>query len=777
MARGFSLVLDISAKCSQLMDLAQNAEKYLHHGWFVVRNRTPSEVHNKLGNLGRQKRETDFFDTAPWNKLPSERRGTQALKAYLADLLGDRIRESFPSMLATITKRIESTNSRLTALGSPRKTVEEKRAYLVGLGQNFHYLASQALRGRYSPSTNNSVKLRRLIREANDEFACEMKTNGHAVPFVELPQLKQDVKIPKSGFGNFGKFGTPGDQKTSGSNIFGKPATSAVCLHIPAIEDMPYGNSAYIEKDQGLPFFGEPSYRRFQSISATRDYQKFSHEELRLNHYLQNFTASPPSQASSSLFSTPVTASTDQASSGFSAPLTASTGQASSVFSAPPTASTGQASSVVSAQPTTSTIQALGVPTAASTGQTFGVPPTASTGQAFGAPTTASTGQTFSMSSAPPTVSSFGRASNPFSAPPTASTGQTSSVFSVLPRATAGQASNAVSLPPVASTGQAGVGIPVAGSLFSTKPVAASGGGLSGKIRSPVDEAKSSTQPTTSHLSWNFRDRDPAEIYQWIKLEVKASRGTELQGILNPDVLPVLFHKQIRKWRSISKTHFRNTVEISVRILLTLLETTCPDPLVRDKLEASIRQASDHAEAIGLQQLGKRLDDLTTRHLQTNNSAFEAKVHEARQLRFQAALQRYRAARPVSGLERPFGMSNYEFETRLIIDTRNTASLFEELHMSNSRNLENEIHDILKAYYEIARDDFVEYVNQFIVEPYLNDPKGPVLFFSPLYVGELSKSEIESLATESASLTRERAELEATLTRLRRAEAIARKYR
>ena len=33
------------------------------------------------------------------------------------------------------------------------------------------------------------------------------------------------------------------------------------------------------------------------------------------------------------------------------------------------------------------------------------------------------------------------------------------------------------------------------------------------------------------------------DIYDWIRLEIKASRGTELRDTMNPGALPALFHK------------------------------------------------------------------------------------------------------------------------------------------------------------------------------------------------------------------------------------------
>ena len=195
------------------MDLAQNVEKYFHHGWFVVRNRTPLEAESSLEPRERQLKEQTFFRDVPWNAQPEQRRGTQALKKYLAELLCSRIKENFPVMLSTIRNRINVTQSRLESLGATRKTVDQKRIYLTRLSQVFHLDASQALRGRYEFSTSDSFKLRKLVREANDAFAKELKEHGHTVAFLEIESPQEALKRPTYHVENKNPISTTYDSK------------------------------------------------------------------------------------------------------------------------------------------------------------------------------------------------------------------------------------------------------------------------------------------------------------------------------------------------------------------------------------------------------------------------------------------------------------------------------------------------------------------------------------------------------------------------------------
>lgn len=273
-----------------------------------------------------------------------------------------------------------------------------------------------------------------------------------------------------------------------------------------------------------------------------------------------------------------------------------------------------------------------------------------------------------------------------------------------------------------------------------------------------------------------------SEIYTWIREVILNCRGTELQGTLNPDVLPTLFHNQIRKWQGIAEQHFQNVTATTLFTLLRLVDMSCKEAKTRKKICHALRKANETATKRGMAQIAQRINDLSAGHLQTQNQSFEQKLRKARLLRFGGALKRYQASQKPRNHGTGFGGGGGGFGQKpatngeVVIDMRDIPSLFDELHMSNAQNLEDEIHDTLQAYYELARNDFVEYVTQLVVEPYLKDPQGPVLCFSPVSVGSLSDEELEDFAAEDEKLVRERTQAEETLARLQKAEEIAVRY-
>ncbi|KAL2054121.1 hypothetical protein ABVK25_005660 [Lepraria finkii] len=600
---------DATQRVEHVIETVENIEKPLCHGWFVVRNRTPSEVDQGVGPLERFQKERDFFNESRWNSIPEERRGTQALKKYLAELLCTRIEQEFPTFLKAIQTNRDCTASSLQDLGVGRRTIEQKRAYLTRIAHDFNSLATQGLRGRYDGLTGNDMKLRMKIRDANDRFVQEMNTDGHYLPFLEQIASENTRKTPQffpsSGFG-----GSAGPDSNN-TSIF----------------------ATYQPPNGGIGFGGHgvfPRPDKAQSSSSTPE-------------------------KTSSLFGNPIL------------------------------------------------------------------------GTSFG------------------TVSS---ADQPKKAQPLFPT------------------SNG------ASNNRLDSGIFGRKSPLGTNDHSGETAVLSSSTKSPLP-------PFGKNITFN----EPTYIYDWIRNEIKASRGTELQGTMNPDVLPILFHKQARKWRSISESHFENVTILTFKVVCDVLKSECKDPHTSAIIESLIEKANKHSRDRFLALLSQRMDDVLSRHLQTNNPAFEQKVTEARKKRFHAALERYKKAKNLLVTPANQGWppnvnssTSPADENQLVIDMRDTGLLFAELHMSNSQNLEDEIHDTLKAYYEITKDDFVEYVNQLIVEPYLNDTEGPVLFFSPVYVASLKDEDIEVLAAEDEKTVLKRKTLGETLARLNQAEAIVREY-
>ncbi|KAL9015928.1 MAG: hypothetical protein Q9185_006695 [Variospora sp. 1 TL-2023] len=641
----------------KIVALAQNEEKHLNHGWFVVRNRTPPELESNISSLERQRREEAFLDQGPWNRLSQARRGTQALKRYLADLLCSRIQETFPTILATVLDRQAMAAAQLSKLGPSRGTTEEKRVYLTKLAQQLYGLTSQAVRGRYHALGDESLKLRRFVREANDAFASKMIHHGYSVPFHTTSvafqgnsDMRQKADTTETSAAS-GTFNSDGPVK-SGFAGFGSTTANKVRSKTPSTIGVEF---------EALQSLDDPT-AFFHNLYTSDRFRNFSPEELRLTI---------TSRRNPLRSACPVLA--------YRPELQSQT---------PPLAT-------LQVQANREVVQACSIQANQEMAQACSVP----THQARCLGQPSKSGEGF-----------FG---------------------------------------------------PMAGNT-----------GTSSKRAAAASLSSSTATSASSNLSFgNLGDSQSSRIYTWIREEIKNCRGTELQGTLNPDVLPALFHRQVVKWEEIASSHFQSVANITATVVEQAARTSCGDKFTAGYIQELVQQTNKDFEKRGIAHIHRRFDATVTRHLQTQNPIFESSIRDARLARFKEALDRYRLKKRESIL---FGSP--DDGVSVVIDLRDVTSLFDELHMSNAQNLEAEIHDTLKSYYELALQDFIGFVTQQVVESYLNDPDGPVLFFNPTYIGSLDAKNIDDLGAEDPAMVKERTDLQAQVARLKRAEEIALKY-
>ena len=80
-----------------------------------------------------------------------------------------------------------------------------------------------------------------------------------------------------------------------------------------------------------------------------------------------------------------------------------------------------------------------------------------------------------------------------------------------------------------------------------------------------------------------------------------------------------------------------------------------------------------------------------------------------------------------------------------------------------------EIHDYLKAYYEVAITHFTDDIARSVVESDLIGRTGPLHYFRPSLIGGLSDEELANIAAETSLVASKRAEYDAKAERLKQA--------
>lgn len=262
----------------------------------------------------------------------------------------------------------------------------------------------------------------------------------------------------------------------------------------------------------------------------------------------------------------------------------------------------------------------------------------------------------------------------------------------------------------------------------STKPI--------GQVQEP-DPSKFSDLSGIINMDWKPSKPD-GDIMAWIEHMYRRSRGVEL-GTFGSGLLASAFREQSKKWEPITRLYLSRIIYIIHSFIMKALREVCPDERVRTELESSIiedvlaryKHAMDQVEFLAAVERGKRpftLNDYFSSHLQT-----------LRISRFTNQLQ---------------GKATEGKDNKVVVDLRAVESAVQG--KTNEGQATEDVHDILEAYYKVARERFVDNVYQQVVDyALLTKENSPLRVFSEEWVLSLDSQRLASIAGETP-MTRDR---------------------
>lgn len=249
-----------------------------------------------------------------------------------------------------------------------------------------------------------------------------------------------------------------------------------------------------------------------------------------------------------------------------------------------------------------------------------------------------------------------------------------------------------------------------------------------------------------------LKSDEKSEIKDWIRTSYHESRGMELPGTVNPRLLENLFREQSTNWENIAMDYLGRLIKAVFAYNGSALKEFVPDNDVRQKLQARLQDTRQHTEDEMFAELRKILSDELEGSLQTASPAYPDTLAKLRQNRAKAQL----ASMDLNRRSRP--------------DSKKINDL-----IHNEQQAINDIHDILMAYYKLARERFVDNVIIQAGERYIVGEKGPLKSFSPEYVGDLSNEELSHIAGENFATSATRTDITLRGERLQKALEIARR--
>ncbi|KAK6528360.1 hypothetical protein TWF281_009603 [Arthrobotrys megalospora] len=268
------------------------------------------------------------------------------------------------------------------------------------------------------------------------------------------------------------------------------------------------------------------------------------------------------------------------------------------------------------------------------------------------------------------------------------------------------------------------------------------------------------------------------DIYSWITKVYRASRGTELKGLLNSDLVAVLFHDQAMNWAGIAEDHVEAVINVVKEFNVALFKEVVRDETVRERILTKIENETVQRFNAARSSLSERIQGEFGDHLQTVDEQYEISFQESKRQRIEARLQIYKfrefsaarlrdaaSKRDVDGLKIIQKMeSNAAGEPSIPFSLDNWV----EQSLKNfigEEAIVHELHDCLKAFYPVALRRFVDNVNLKVIEEDLLGENGPVRLFNDQYIAKLSPEDLHNITKEDDRDAEKRKQLESRMDR------------
>jgi hypothetical protein len=243
-------------------------------------------------------------------------------------------------------------------------------------------------------------------------------------------------------------------------------------------------------------------------------------------------------------------------------------------------------------------------------------------------------------------------------------------------------------------------------------------------------------------------------------------------GTFGGEILSSAFKEQSCRWGGMAREYVSKIIMFIHRFINTALEALCTDELVREQLRSAI-----------LEDILKRYRDAMATadflvSLERNKRAYTLNHY------FNDNLQKVRADRTVNRLEDKAHQELLRIEEYWPkVVYANTGPLVVPLEVigaatafkGNAEQVEEEIHDMLQAYYQVARKRLVDNVfDQAVDYGLLTGPNSPLTVFTQDWVIGLSEEQLDEIAAESTPTKARRQQLQKKIEELEAAVKILR---
>ncbi|KAI1273638.1 vacuolar sorting protein VPS1 [Xylaria sp. FL0933] len=276
---------------------------------------------------------------------------------------------------------------------------------------------------------------------------------------------------------------------------------------------------------------------------------------------------------------------------------------------------------------------------------------------------------------------------------------------------------------------------------------------------SPNSSSSSSTQkPRSTPSRQNAANIDNGKLLRdEIRKELRSFEGTQLLGLINPEVIPALYRKQTENWHKYATEHIDKVANHVALAAAGILGQVCPDDPV-----AGNPQLHDGLFEV-LRGFWRKSADIALAELNTYSLRERSHPPQTEDPRYYQRLKAWQTIRLLRSLAS-------------VPPDSDATAIYDRLHFTIEDNMIDAVHDILKVYYQISIESFIRHINHKIIETFVSgsgEVRGPLKGLSRDWVYSLGEDEVERLAREDDIVTAKRAELDQLVSELRNADAIA----
>jgi hypothetical protein len=224
----------------------------------------------------------------------------------------------------------------------------------------------------------------------------------------------------------------------------------------------------------------------------------------------------------------------------------------------------------------------------------------------------------------------------------------------------------------------------------------------------------------------------------WINNVYLKSRGLDL-GTFNANFVATAFAEQSRKWGDMTKIYMSRVIITLHRFIAAALRSICSEEQTRSHLWSAILESLVERYKTAMAQASLLIEVEQRKKPYTLNKQFAEALSKARGYRI-TELLRPKARKDI----KQYG------ETQYMVNLNDIAKAAEG--KSNVEQLQEEIHDILQAYYSLALDRYIDNIFQLAVDYcLLHGPSSPLKVFTQDWVINLEAEQLERIVGETKS--------------------------